>query len=279
MPRTKVLTAPRPRALGTRARLTPRTRKTAVKRRTEDRRTETAEGRRTSAPPAAAKKMAPVQPIPTPPDAPSSLNEEEQIESAKYLQPTTAARVFEEERFLFPDTYGVDRVRLLVKDPEWLFAYWDVSAHAVDALRRELGERGLALTRLTLRITDPGHGGTSIILLPYGARAWYVHADKASRSYRALLGWTLPSGVFRTLAESNLVSTPRTGPSPDAAHRRLPYTAPLAEIRVALGADAEKNPGPWSTEPFDADAPIGSRRRRGGASDAFRPPSAGKLGR
>jgi len=279
MPRTKVLTAPRPRALGTRARLTPRTRKSAVKRRTEDRRTETAEGRRTSAPPAAAKKMAPVQPIPTPPDAPSSLNEEEQIESAKYLQPTTAARVFEEERFLFPDTYGVDRVRLLVKDPEWLFAYWDVSAHAVDALRRELGERGLALTRLTLRITDPGHGGTSIILLPYGARAWYVHADKASRSYRALLGWTLPSGVFRTLAESNLVSTPRTGPSPDAAHRRLPYTAPLAEIRVALGADAEKNPGPWSTEPFDADAPIGSRRRRAGASDAFRPPSAGKLNR
>jgi len=102
---------------------------------------------------------------------------------------------------------------------------------------------------------------------------------KASRSYRALLGWTLPSGVFRTLAESNLVSTPRTGPSPDPAHRRLPFNAPLAEIRGALGADAEKNPGPWSTEPFDADAPIGSRRRRGGASDAFRPPSAGKLGR
>jgi hypothetical protein len=279
MPRTKVLTAPRPRALGTRARLTPRSRKAAEKRRTGDRRTETAEGRRTPPPPEAAKKAAPVKPVEPPPDAPHSLNEEEQIESAKYLQPTTAARIFEEERFLFPETYGVDRVRLLVKDPEWLFAYWDVSPQAVSGLRRELGERGLALTRLTLRITDPGHGGTSIILLPYGARAWYVHADKASRSYRALLGWTLPSGVFRTLAESNLVSTPRTGPSPDPAHRRLPFNAPLAEIRGALGADAEKNPGPWSTEPFDADAPIGSRRRRGGASDAFRPPSAGKLGR
>ena len=279
MPRTKVLTAPRPRALGTRTRLTPRSRKTAVKRRTGDRRTETAEGRRTPAPTAEAKKAPALDPVARPADASASLNEEGQIEFAKYLQPTTAPRVFEEERFLFPDTYGVDRVRLLVKDPEWLFAYWDVSPQAVSTLRRELGERGLALTRLTLRITDPGHGGTSIILLPYGARAWYVHADKASRSYRALLGWTLPSGVFRTIAESNLVSTPRTGPSPDPAHRRLPFTAPLAEIRGALGADAEKNPGPWSTEPFDADAPIGSRRRRGGASDAFRPPSAGKLGR
>jgi hypothetical protein len=277
MPRTKVLTAPRPRALGTRTRLTARSRKSAVKRRVGDRRTETAEGRRTPARPPV--KKAAVRPVEPPPERPDSLNEEEQIESAKYLQPTTAARVFEEERFLFPETYGVDRVRLLVKDPEWLFAYWDVSPQSVSTLRRELGERGLALTRLTLRITDPGHGGTSIILLPYGARAWYVHADKASRSYRALLGWTLPSGVFRTLAESNLVSTPRTGPSPDPAHRRLPFNAPLAEIRGALGADAEKNPGPWSTEPFDADAPIGSRRRRGGASDAFRPPSAGKLGR
>jgi hypothetical protein len=169
-------------------------------------------------------------------------------------------------------------VRLLVKDPEWLFAYWDVSPQAVSTLRRELGERGLALTRLTLRITDPGHGGTSIILLPYGARAWYVHADKASRSYRA--PWA--GRCLRACSgpwPSNLVSTPRTGPSPDPAHRRLPFNAPLAEIRGALGADAEKNPGPWSTEPFDADAPIGSRRRRGGASDAFRPPSAGKLGR
>jgi hypothetical protein len=266
--------------VGTRTRVTPRGRKSAVKRRVGDRRTETAEGRRTPSRPATKKvlepKPKPLDPAPTLAAPPS---EEEQIESAKYLQPTTARRVFEEERFLFPESYGIDRVRLLVKDPEWLFAYWDLSPQSVSTLRRELGERGLALARLTLRITDPGHGGTSIILLPYGARAWYIHADKASRSYRALLGWTLPSGVFRTLAESNLVSTPRTGPSPDPAHRRLPYTAPLAEIRVALGADAEKNPGPWSTEPFDADAPIGSRRRRGGASDAFRPPSAGKLGR
>jgi len=253
--------------------------KSSVKRRMGDRRTQTAEGRRTP-PRTAAKKKKDAEPKPAEaPVTPGPLTEEEQIESAKYLQPSTAKRVFEDERFLFPETYGMDRVRLLVKDPEWLFAYWDLSPQSVSTLRRELGERGLALTRLTLRITDPGHGGTSIILLPYGARAWYVHADKASRSYRALLGWTLPSGQFRTLAESNLVSTPRTGPSPDAAHRRLPYTAPLAEVRAALGADVEKNPGPWSTEPFDADAPIGSRKRRGGASDAFRPPSAGKLGR
>ena len=160
MSRTKTLSAPRPRAVGTRARLTPRAHsKSSVKRRRGDRRTEPAEGRRTPSRPAA-RKASEAKPIEVPPDTPVSGSEEEQIESAKYLQPTTAPRVFEEERFLFPETYGVDRVRLLVKDPEWLFAYWDVSPQAVSSLRRELGERGLALTRLTLRITDPGHGGT-----------------------------------------------------------------------------------------------------------------------
>jgi hypothetical protein len=273
MARTKTLSAPRPRTVATRGRVSLRGRKGAVKRRLGDRRTETVEGRRSDEAPAARaaskKKTAPPESAPL--EATAPLTEEEQIESAKYLPRHVPKRVFEEERFLFPETYGIDRVRLLVKDPEWLFAYWDLSTRSVDTLRRELGERGLALTRLTLRITDPGYGGTSIILLPYGARAWYVRADKATRSYRALLGWTLPSGQFRTLAESNVVRTPRTGPSPDAARRRMPFNAPLDEIRNALGVGAEADPGPWSTEPFDADAPLGGRkRRRGGASDVYR---------
>jgi hypothetical protein len=273
MGHTKTVSPARPKAGGSRARVTPSGRKSSVKqRRAGDRRADAAEGRR-------AKKRGVGAKADEPPEVETApLTEEEQIESAKYLPRHVPPRVFEEERFLFPESYGIDRVRLMVKDPEWLFAYWDLSSRSVDTLRRELGERGMALARLTLRITDPGYGGTSIILLPYGARAWYVKADKARRSYRALLGWTLPSGQFRKLAESNLVTTPRVGPSPDAVYRRLPYTAPMAEIRAALGADAAANPGPWSTEPFDAEAPLG-RKRRGGASDAFRPPSAGKLGR
>src|SRR3989442_913478 len=46
-----------------------------------------------------------------------ALSEEEQIGSAKYLPRELPPRVFEEERFIFPETYGVNRVRLLVKDP------------------------------------------------------------------------------------------------------------------------------------------------------------------
>jgi hypothetical protein len=136
---------------------------------------------------------------------------------AKKPRPRVAARP---RRFLFPETYGADRVRLLVRDPEWIFAYWDVDAVGMKDLGRRLGERGLALSRLTLRVLDPVSGGSSDILIPPGARWWYIRTDAARRTYRAELGVTLPSGEFRRLAESNTVVTPRVGPSPRAARRR-----------------------------------------------------------
>jgi hypothetical protein len=277
---SRTLSTPRPSSrVVTRGRVAVRGRKTATaaKRRPGDRRTETAEGRRAKAAMPAAKsgtrkRTADLEKLAAQPETSAPLTEEEQIESAKYLPRHVPKRVFEEERFLFPETYGIDRVRLLIKDPEWLFAYWDLSSRSVDMLRRELGERGMALTRLTLRISDPGRGGTSVILLPYGARAWYVRADTKSRSYRAQLGWTLPSGQFRTLAESNLVSTPRQGPSPDKARRRVRFDAPLDAVKAAAGAPAETEPGPWQSPPPVAAATEGPARKRGrgGASDAFR---------
>jgi hypothetical protein len=176
----------------------------------------------------------------------------------------------------------VNRVRLLVRDPEWIFAYWDVDPSALKDLARSLGERGLALSRLTLRVQDPVSGGASDILLPPGARWWYIRTDSARRSYRAELGVTLPSGEFRRLAESNTVVTPRVGPSPQRARRRMSYrdaselppsaaeAAGLAETEAGLSRE------PWAAESVDASGAPGSSGKavRGGASDVFRPGGA-----
>jgi hypothetical protein len=208
-----------------------------------------------------------------------ATSEEEIIESAKYAAPASR-RVFEEERFIFPETYGVNRVRLLVKDPEWLFAHWDVDPDALAGLGGELGTRGLELSKLTLKVFDPANGGSSVILLPGGARSWYIRADGRRRAYRAELGVTLPSGEFRVLAESNTVMTPRVGPSPERAARVLSYrqgrglpagagrAAAELELQSATGA------GEWSPEPNRAapSAPgewLGSPGGPGGASDSF----------
>lgn len=261
--------------------------------------------RKAAAPPAAAPKKAkaPAAPRPRrapvpggtlvePPRPPVAGSEEEQIEAAKYL-PRELPRLFEEERFIFPDSYGQSRIRLLVKDPEWLFAHWDVDPQSLARVRQELGERASALSRLTLRVTDPHNGGESRVLLPEGARSWYVRADRAERSYQAQLGLTLPSGEFRSLAESNTVRTPRSGPSAEGAPRRARYDGASLSATIAMPPAAEREshasapagPGPWRPDPATAGYPgtlagavSESDRARaaraaeapGGASDVYR---------
>jgi hypothetical protein len=242
------------------------------------------------------RTAAPAAAVPEPAVVPAPLaevSEEERIEEAKYQPREPAPRAFEEERFLFPETYGENRVRLLVKDPEWLFAHWDVAPGSFEGLRGQVGERAAALSRLTLRIHDPHQGGTSVILLPEGVRSWYVKADRSPRAYRADLGFTLPSGEFRLLAESNTVRTPWAGSSRDRALRRLRFDGvptpwpgeAAAEQSPAFPAARQGATGPWTPEPATqiagrpvadsrADAPEPSRPEPspgpGGASDVHR---------
>ena len=218
-----------------------------------------------------------------PPHAVPGLSEEDQIRAAKFLPRELPKRLFEEERFLFPESYGQNRIRLLVRDPEWIFAYWDVKPQTLEDLAKRVGERALALSRLTLRVVDPVSGGSSDILLPAGARWWYVRTDSARRTYRAELGITLPSGEFRRLAESNTVVTPRVGPSPERARRRMCYrdASELAPAAAAAAGQEDREDGlasePWEAESLDGatpTAPARARAERGGASDSFRPGGA-----
>lgn len=187
-------------------------------------------------------------------------SEEETIESSKYV-PARPVRLFEEERFIFPQSYGVNRARLLVKDPDWLFAYWDVDPRSLDDLRATLGERVVALSRITLRVQDPAHGGGVVILVPAGARSWYVRTDAERRAYRAELGMTLPSGEFRRLALSNVVVVPPRGPSAQRARSVMAWThgAGVSALQGSVASVAEHTavaPGPWQP-PERVSAPEG----------------------
>jgi hypothetical protein len=98
------------------------------------------------------------------------LSDEEQILAAKYLPRDLPPRLFEEERFLFPESYHVNRVRLLVKDPDWIFAYWDVDPKALEEIGKSVGERSMALARLSLRVSIPSTAARRTSCCPW-ARA------------------------------------------------------------------------------------------------------------
>ena len=217
-----------------------------------------------------------------------ALSEEDQIRSAKYLPRDLPPRLFEEERFLFPESYGVNRVRLLVKDPDWLFAHWDVDPKALDAMKKAMGERAMALSRLTLRVVDPGNGGSSDILLPPRALgAGTSGPTRPGASYKAELGVTLPSGEFRRLAESNVVVTPRVGPSRERAQRRitfgqagrLPQGSGDSRSGRAELESAATGAGPWRAPSIDGACAARPRAARAGERlRSGRPPRRAALG-
>ena len=201
-----------------------------------------------------------------------AANEEQRIESAKYLPRHAPKRLFETERFVFPESYGINRVRLLVKDPEWIFAHWDVDPAVMTSLRSDLGERALALSRLTLRLSDTVEGGATVILLPKSARGFYIRADGAARSYQAELGLTLPSGEFHALAASNTVRTPRVGRSPEAAPTRVRFDrsgSHVPQASLAFGARRAKA-GRMADTRVVPERSSPSSPRPGGASDTHR---------
>ncbi|HET8646526.1 MAG TPA: DUF4912 domain-containing protein, partial [Vicinamibacteria bacterium] len=219
----------------------------------------------------------------------ADVTDEERIEQAKYVtgEQPPAPRVFEEERFIFPETYGRNRVRLLIKDPQWLFAHWDVDPGVYSGLRAELGERAAALSRLTLKVSDPEHGGGAVIHLPEDARSWYLRADRVRRAYRAELGLTLPSGEYRLLASSNTVRPPQGSASQRRAAHRAAYVGPrrpggAAALQDLAGLDSAAfepgrsadfrlggPPGPWQPTVVQPAPPAA----RGGAGDAGEPGS------
>jgi hypothetical protein len=223
---------------------------------------------------ASAPAPAPVKPRPRRPKAnvaaaeAPTVDDQQRVEAYKYGVAARSPRQFEEERFLFPRNYEVNRIRLVVRDPQWLFAYWDVNPRVFDAIRAELGERVMALSRLTLKIADPESSASDVILLPYGARSWYVRVEGARRGAVAELGITLPSGQFRSLACSNAVHLPRSGPSTQAAARSMSYAqAWLEPGLLATGVFGEEEAGLPSLE--EGGDPGTSIRSGRGASDRF----------
>jgi len=120
-----------------------------------------------------------------------------------------------------------------------------------------------------------------VVLLPYGARSWYIRTDTAGRSYRAQLGVTLPSGEFQLLAESNTVTAPRVGPAATRATTRVHYATGVVSLHSGASRRAA-DPGPWQPAPQgegsggSADEEGTPRKSssdmapRGGASETYR---------
>jgi len=126
-----------------------------------------------------------------------------------------------EERFVFPRVYGDTKIVLLVRDPWWLHAYWEVNREKEKEIRRMLGDDVYARSKYILRvydITDIEFDGTNAhsyfdIEITPGADNWYIEVGKPNRTWCVDLGIFTPEKKFFLVCRSNIVRTPRFGMS------------------------------------------------------------------
>ncbi|MBI4389351.1 MAG: DUF4912 domain-containing protein [Nitrospinae bacterium] len=117
-----------------------------------------------------------------------------------------------------PRGYEDNRLVLMVRDPYWLYTYWDIHRGKVEEGARALN-RGLHELRWILRLHPATSAGAAANLPPIdfevdpNSRSWYVHVNSPGSSYYAELGLMDPDGKFYRLALSNAVTLPSDRPS------------------------------------------------------------------
>ena len=126
-----------------------------------------------------------------------------------------------DDAFPIPNGYGDHRIVLMVKDPWWLYAYWEIQPHLERQERSQLAPEEIAGLSSALRVYDitgrnfpeqAAHGWFDITLSGLASN-WYVHVNAPNRSFVVDIGLLTRRGRFLTLARSNRVTTPRAEPS------------------------------------------------------------------
>lgn len=144
----------------------------------------------------------------------SYLDEHERLEATKY---ETELREKREEPQGPPpvpreldEAYGETMLRVLVRDPEWVYAYWEIAAD--DRARYGVENKCLAVryydvTDLAEFTGDNAHYVMDVEVNHF-ATSWYQHLPQAGRHWCAELGVFEHDGRFTPMCRAPIVDTP-----------------------------------------------------------------------
>ncbi|HTQ38176.1 MAG TPA: DUF4912 domain-containing protein [Pirellulales bacterium] len=108
-----------------------------------------------------------------------------------------------------------DRLVVMVHDPYWLHAYWELTPAGVVRAQAALGQHWHTAKPM-LRVLEVSGSGSSTaaervardIAIHGGVKNWYIDVGNPPQTYRLLIGYLASNGQFFSLARSNTVSTP-----------------------------------------------------------------------
>jgi hypothetical protein len=149
-----------------------------------------------------------------------------------------AARDLPAYEFLgyLPDSYGTKKLFLVARDPNILFAYWDLSP-----VQYQEAARAASDGKVFLEVYVPGEGRVQQIHIWDTHRNWYLQVNRPDTSFVAQLGYYRADGGFEVMARSAEIRTPRDtiSPNTDARFVTVPFSVSFRELFNLIAGQAQ----------------------------------------
>ncbi len=159
-----------------------------------------------------------------------------------------------QKEFTFPQGYGDNKIILMVRDPYWLFTYWELRQREKANIQTKAGRGACECLRLY-----KNDAVCFDIQVREMANNWYVNVPEAGASYWLEIGFRSPDGRFFAIARSNVVSTPLDRMS-DVIDEEwmIPDWDALYALSGGFGV-GHSSAGAWGFALFSPTSPTGAR--------------------
>ena len=135
-----------------------------------------------------------------------------------------------------PESYGSRKLFLVARDPNILFAYWDLNREQYLSAAEKAKDG-----KLFLEVFVPGEGRVQQIHVWENHKNWYLQVNRPDTTFMAHLGYYLPQGGFEVLARSPEVRTPRDTLSPNTHVQfvTIPFHLSFRELKEIIVEKSE----------------------------------------
>ncbi len=149
----------------------------------------------------------------------SQLSKAERLDQIKTKLAQTKDLAFHSSHRSPQNGDGQDRLVVMVRDPYWLHAYWEMSRQSIDRAKAALNQNWHG-AKPVLRLLELARDGTTSsvrrivrdIEIHGGVNNWYVDVHEPPKSFQMEIGYLSLDGRFVSLSKSNVVTTPQVGP-------------------------------------------------------------------
>jgi len=132
-------------------------------------------------------------------------------EEMKFILKPQRDKLGAHEKARLPERYHDNRVVLMVRDPWWLFCYWDFSNDYIINVVDKIPENQRSGLSRSIRVYRNDTSDYFDIPVNDAARSWYVNANVPECAYFVELGLKTQGGAFFALSRSNTIKAPYYG--------------------------------------------------------------------